>query len=388
MRKIMKRISFLSLTFLICSTLLTMAQDILTSIAPPPSGSGNVGAPMQFEASIEALGGTYTNFQWTLSFPTNVVSTPNSPTGEYTWTQINPGTWQTTISSLSGAATTTISVMPIAVTSQGAQDAISNVSGFFENNASTQNDNAIAKFFVEASTNVIQVTPNTSVIAPGQPVTLTASGCTGGAYSWDNGQTGASITVSPNTVGTTTYIVTCSTGGTAQASVTVQNNAISVTPPSSSVTAGTPVTLTASGCNGGTYTWANSNGSPAGTASGTGNNTYTVNAGAGTFQYTVSCSTGGQATASVTGSTTPITVTPPSATVTVGSPQTFTASGCSGGTISWTNGGAAIGSGNSVTVNATAGTQNIVATCSLGGSGSATLTGQAVACQANAGTLN
>lgn len=384
----MKRITFLSFALVICSTLFAMAQDILTSIAPPASGSGNVGAPMQFEASIEALGGTYTNFQWTLSFPTNVVSTPNSPTGAYTWTQINPGTWQTTISSFSGAATTTISVMPIAVTSQGAQDAISTVSGFFENNASVQNDNAIAKFFVEASTNQIQVTPNTSVIAPGQPVSLTASGCTGGTYSWDNGQTGATITVSPNTVGTTTYTVTCSTGGTAQASVTVQNNAISVTPPSTSVTAGTSVTLTASGCNGGTYSWANSSGSPAGTASGTGNNTYTVSAGAGTFQYTVSCSTGGQATASVTGSTTPVTVNPPSATVTVGSPQTFTASGCTGGTISWTNGGAAIGTGASVTVNATAGTQNIVATCSLGGSASATLTGQAVACQANAGTLN
>ena len=384
----MRKITFLSIAMLLCTTIFATAQDIVTSIAPPPSGSGTVGVPMQFEASIEALGGTYTNFQWTLSFPTNVVSTPNSPTGSYSWTEINPGTWQTTISSLSGAATTTITVMPTAVTSQGAQLAISQVSGFFENNASTQNDAAQASFFVTANNNVIAVTPNTSVIAPGQSVTLTASGCTGGTYSWDNGQTGATITVSPNTVQTHNYTVTCSTGGTATASVTVQNNSITVTPPTSSVTAGSPVTLTASGCNGGTYSWSNSSGSPAGTQSGTGNNTYTVNAGAGTFQYTVSCSTGGQATATVTGSTTPITVNPPSATVTVGSPQTFTASGCTGGTISWTNGGVAIGVGNSVTVNATQGTQNIVATCSLGGTASATLTGQAAACLANAGTLN
>lgn len=384
----MKRVTFLSFALLICSTILAMGQDILTSIAPPPSGSGNVGTPMQFEASIEALGGTYTNFQWTLSFPTNVLTTPNSPTGPYTWTQTSPGIWQTTIPSLSGPATTTISVMPIAVTSQGAQDAISTVSGFFEPQASTQNDNAVAKFFVEASTNQIVVTPNTSVIAPGQSVTLTASGCTGGTYSWSNGQTGASISVAPNTVGTTTYTVACSTGGTADASITVQNNTISVTPPSSSVTAGTPVTLTASGCNGGTYSWTNASGAPAGTPGGTGNSTYTVNAGGGTFQYTVSCSTGGQASATITGSTTPITINPPSASVTVGSPQTFTATGCTGGTISWTNGGTSIGTGNSVTVNATSGTQTIVATCSLGGSTSATLTGQAVACEAKAGTLN
>lgn len=179
---------------------------------------------MEFETTIEALAGNYTNFQWVLSFPSDYVSTPNAPTGAsgVTWTQTSPGTWTGQVTSLSGALTAKIIVVPT-VASSNLQDAVVSVSGFFENNTPTSDDYATAKFTISpAAANTITVTPPTSSVSTNTPVTLTASGCTGGTYTWaPTGGTasGATYTVTSASAATTTYTATCSTGGSGTASV-------------------------------------------------------------------------------------------------------------------------------------------------------------------------
>ena len=90
-------------------------------------------------------------------------------------------------------------------------------------------------------------------ICVGQTINLTASG--GTYYLWDNGETTASIDVSPNT--TTTYTVTVSNdnGESDQASVTVIVNPVPIANAGEDQTIceGETVTLTASG--GDTYLW-------------------------------------------------------------------------------------------------------------------------------------
>lgn len=220
----MKKIFLFSIALVLFSTIFSFAQDINTSIAPPASGRGTVGQPMVFEATIEALGGSYTNFQWTLSFPSGYVATPNSPTGGLAWTQINPGTWQATVAVLTGALSTTISVTPTAPSATAIQIANSSVSGFWENNMITNNDSQNATFYIDpAAANTITVTPATSSVNTNTPVTLTASGCTGGTYSWSPAggtASGATYTVTSATAANTTYTATCSTGGSGTASVT------------------------------------------------------------------------------------------------------------------------------------------------------------------------
>ena len=96
----------------------------------------------------------------------------------------------------------------------------------------------------------VTITGNT-VICSGSSTTLTASG--GGTYLWSNGASSFSIT--PNLAGV--YTVTVTNGGcTAVKSVTTIVNALpvfSVTPITSTICAGTNVTLTAIGAT--TYTW-------------------------------------------------------------------------------------------------------------------------------------
>ncbi|WP_037326043.1 Ig-like domain-containing protein [Runella zeae] len=140
--------------------------------------------------------------------------------------------------------------------------------------ASTTEYTAICKVGTcESSTiNKVKVTVTTSGPAPtvvsskpsicaGDSVTLTASGCAG-AVVWSTGAVGVtSIVVKPST--TTTYTASCRANGQCDSApgsvtVTVGNNttppSITVSP-SESVCAGSTVTLTASGCVGGTITW-------------------------------------------------------------------------------------------------------------------------------------
>lgn len=229
--------------------------------------------------------------------------------------------------------------------------------------------------------NTITVTtdnPNPNI---GETVTLTATGCpNGGTYSWTPpggtaGGTGGNTYTVPATNNSVTYTASCSDGGSGN--IPVQGTAVTpftVDPPTQTVVTGTPVTLTASGCAG-TVTW-----SPGGSTG----NTLTINAAHGANTYTASCSDGRTANGTVTGTTTAIQVGPATSTVPVGETVTLTATGCAGGTITWSNGT----TGNTNLVVATEGEQVVTATCSLGGTSTGTVTGVASGCQANAGVLN
>lgn len=95
-----------------------------------------------------------------------------------------------------------------------------------------------------------------SIICPGTEVVLTASG--GDSYTWSTGQTGTSISVSPNT--TTSYSVTASSascsGNEVMITVEVSSAPVAtVSPMNPDVCEGESVTLIASG--GSTYEWSN-----------------------------------------------------------------------------------------------------------------------------------
>jgi len=130
---------------------------------------------------------------------------------------------------------------------------------------------------------VVSITGNNSICS-GANTTLTASG--GGTYNWNTGSTNSSINVSP--VATTGYTVTVSNGTCSvkdSVTVTVNVTPVPTVNPSSSVCAGTPVSLTAGG--GATYSWTPATGLSATTGA---NVTATP---ATTTTYSVTVSNGG-----------------------------------------------------------------------------------------------
>jgi Ig-like domain CHU_C associated len=107
------------------------------------------------------------------------------------------------------------------------------------------------------------ITPSTSNICSGTSTTLTATGCVlPETYSWSNGQTGASISVSP--AATTSYTVKCvnaTTGcdglnstASAVTVTTTPSNPTGLSASPSNICSGTPSTLSAT-CAIGTLTW-------------------------------------------------------------------------------------------------------------------------------------
>ncbi|SOD93304.1 conserved repeat domain-containing protein/gliding motility-associated C-terminal domain-containing protein [Spirosoma fluviale] len=96
-------------------------------------------------------------------------------------------------------------------------------------------------------------------ICKGGTTTLTARGCEGGSVLWSNGKTGDLIFVAPSV--TTTYTASCVVGACTSAvsnaiTVTVVEPQVPViTASADNVCPGTSVTLTASGCVGGTIVW-------------------------------------------------------------------------------------------------------------------------------------
>ncbi|MEA5460979.1 SdrD B-like domain-containing protein [Arcicella sp. LKC2W] len=198
-------------------------------------------------------------------------------------------------------------------------------------------------------------------ICAGTEVTLTLAGCTTGTVTWTGGSTGATIKVKPTE--TTTYTATC-TGvacakdASASVKVTVLPGATTpnITPTNTQICAGAEVTLTANNCNG-TLLWSNG----ATTA------TITVKPSITTI-YSVQCKVEGCGESKTSE---PVTVkvgtpdaptvvsTPPS--VCAGGSVVLTATGCTSGTVVWSNG--KTGVSISETVNATT---TYSAVCKLG----------------------
>ena len=176
----------------------------------------------------------------------------------------------------------------------------------------------------------ISATATPSSVCLGASSTLNATG--GNTYTWSNGMTGSSITVTPSI--TTTYTVTATSGpgcsGTATVSVTV-NPLSTVTASASPATIcnGASSVLTASGAN--TYSWNTGGNTASITVTPSSTTTYTV-----TGTNTAGCT--GTATVSVTVNPLPsVTATASPATICNGASTVLTASGAN--TYSWNTGG-------------------------------------------------
>ncbi|GAB3791490.1 hypothetical protein GCM10028819_00020 [Spirosoma humi] len=96
-------------------------------------------------------------------------------------------------------------------------------------------------------------------ICKGGTTTMSAKGCEGGTIKWSDGKTGATIMATPSV--TTTYtascvIGSCTSGSSNTITVTVLDPKMpTIVASSDNVCPGASVTLTASGCSGGTIEW-------------------------------------------------------------------------------------------------------------------------------------
>ena len=210
---------------------------------------------------------------------------------------------------------------------------------------------------------VIPVTPPTVTVAPssiklGESSVLTATGCEG-EITWSNGQTGASIVVSPTS--TTSYTAVCKVGVcVSSASVPVTVTVKTCTAPVIAANAaviceGTPVSLTATGCEGGTINWSN----------GATGSSITVNP-VGTTTYTAVCQKGdctSEASNALTVVVTKVyapTILVSNTLICKGESVSLKASGCEG-TVLWSNGA----TGSTITVTPET-TTTYTATCKVG----------------------
>lgn len=188
---------------------------------------------------------------------------------------------------------------------------------------------------------VLSTTTTYSSLCAGTPTTITASGGTGGIYTWSPGASlnvtsGATVIASPSV--TTIYTVTWSDGiCTVTQTRIIAVSAppiVNILPSMPIICAGGNISLTASGATGGTYTWSpaaslNTNVGSTVIASPTMNTNYTV-----IWTNSAGCSVTQTILVSI-GSSPPLTITPSAPTICVGTSTTLTASGATGGTYTW-----------------------------------------------------
>ena len=215
--------------------------------------------------------------------------------------------------------------------------------------------------------------PATSVLTCATTsISLTATG--GGTYSWSNGTTvvGTNAALNVTSAGTYTVTVTSANGCTATATqIITQSTALptaAITTPATSVLtcATTSINLTATG--GGTYSWYN------GTAVVGTNATLNVTS-AGTYTVTVTSANGCSATASqvITQNITAPTaaITTPTTTVLTCTSTSISLTATGGGTYSWSNGTAVVGTNATLAVTTPA-TYTVTVTSANGCSATAT----------------
>ena len=220
----MKKTFLLSFALVVVSTLGAFAQFLSSSMSVV--GGNNrliVGQSSTLEAQLAAVGGNYTGFQWTISFPEQYFDANVAPTGSgLTWTKNSSSSWQTTVPSITDGQvlTVTFPVIPNTPSPSTLIQIEAQSSGAF---GPTNGVGRVSVYIDPAAANTITVTPPTSSVSTNTPVTLTASGCTGGTYTWSPAggtASGATYTVTSASAATTTYTATCSTGGSGTASVT------------------------------------------------------------------------------------------------------------------------------------------------------------------------
>ena len=211
-----------------------------------------------------------------------------------------------------GATTSSIIVNPTTSTSYTVSDASSACGG-------------AASIAITVGSPPAASISNNTTICTGQTTTFTASG--GGNYSWSNGSTVNSISVSPTS--TTTYSVVVSIGSctdTASATATVNPSPSVSVSGNNSLCTGDVATLTASGAN--SYSWNTGATTTAITVSPASSTSYTVvstNANGCSASATINVTVSPPPVASVSGTT-----------ICSGQTATLTTSG--GNNYSWSNG--------------------------------------------------
>ncbi|OIN60612.1 SdrD B-like domain-containing protein [Arsenicibacter rosenii] len=203
-------------------------------------------------------------------------------------------------------------------------------------------------------TDIAAITVTSTNVCSGGTALLNATGCSG-TVTWSDGTTGNTLTT-PALTQLTTYTATCTTAG---GSTTYAVGAVSVSPlpvitiqaSATNVNVNTPVSLTASGCAGGTLQW--STGSSLSVISVTPTNPSNV--------YSATCITGQGCKGSVSVT---ITTGPPAvigvnaATICYGTTATLSSTGCLGAII-WSTGATT----SSITTPALTQTTSYTATC-------------------------
>lgn len=286
----MKRL-ILSFCILFAGISSVLAQDAsIASGSFDPAGTINVGQSSTLTIGAGAASGSYAAGELviTISVPEQFYSAANPPQGSssYSWSK-SGNTWTgTNTSTVSSLEAITLIVTGVAPTTQGAMGTSVNIFPQGVNDSPGNNSVTATLAVAQGAPLIINVTPPTNNVTTGTAVTLTASGCTGGTYSWSPaGGTVGGVGSNTYTVaaqnGTNTYTATCSVGQE-QGSATItgtaapQDNIVASASPST-ITTGGSTTLSASGCVNGQYTWSHSLGSGASvTASPTANTTYTV----------------------------------------------------------------------------------------------------------------
>lgn len=211
-------------------------------------------------------------------------------------------------------------------------------------------------------------------------VSLTATGCAGGTINWYTASSGGSAIATGTVYGvtnlgnTTTYYVSCTVGScvSVRTSVvaTINPNPNAPTPNNGSSCGTGIVSLTATGCAGGTINWYTANSGGSAIAAGT---SYTTPALSTTTIYYISCTLGSctSVRAAITATINPIpdTPIPVNASRCGTGTVSLTATGCSSGTLNWyaaATGGTAIGAGGTFTTSGLSTTTTFYVACVVG----------------------
>ncbi len=209
-------------------------------------------------------------------------------------------------------------------------------------------------------------------------VTMTASGCTGGTISWYSSLTGGTALVTgttyttPSISTTTTYYLECSLNGCVSSTRSMAVATINAIPTASATgdveCVGSVITLGSSG--GSSYSWSGPSGFVSTLQNPTISNAQTTNGGIYTVTVTSSAGCSATATANVVVNIIPAAPTSAGGNRCGTGSVTMTASGCSGGTISWYSsltGGTALVTGTTYTTPSISTTTTYYLECSLNG---------------------
>jgi large repetitive protein len=186
-----------------------------------------------------------------------------------------------------------------------------------------------------STTSAPVITASKTIVCVNEPITLSATGCTGGTVTWSNNQSGATITVTPTAA--ITYTATCTVNFCVSPASNAINVSINTATPTPTISAskettcgGESITLTAANCAG-TLLWSNAATTTVITVTPTVTTTYTATCTVGT------CS--GIATKAITvgGLGITPTITANKTAVCLGDSTTLTAANCTG-TLNWTQG--------------------------------------------------